>query len=289
MDVYELIEKGKIKRYLSARNRIIYPGAIYHVTHRAPGREIIFVEKSDYLRMLALLKEVSKDFFWDIFSFVLMPNHFHILLKIKEPNLSLGMKKICEKYAKFYNVKYERKGPVFARPYRAALCLGDTYLLAISIYIHLNPFKAGICKNLDSYRWSSLRLYIGESKKSFINPDFVLDSLDTNYKKAREKYLKLVSESLAIKFKNIVEVPSYIDYFENKLKELLKKMNLAKNDMDDEIEELKKKSKFKKPVDILARKYLIEQLLARGFRIKEVVDKLKVSRGTVYYTLNYTK
>ena len=291
MDIYNLIEKGKIKRYLSARNKIIYPGGVYHVTHRAPGRELIFVETGDYLYLLSLLKEISKEFLWDVFAFVFMSNHFHILLRIKDANLSKGMKKMCERYAVFFNKKYQRKGSVFSRPYRAALCMDDVYLLTISLYIHLNPFKAGICKNITGYRWSSLNLYIKNRKKSFIDPGLVLSILNANPAAAKQQYQELLFESKGIKYKNVIEEPAYMNYFREKVRKALKNTNLVKDELEEQIEAFKEKgaNKSTKPESISAKKYLIEQLLARGYKINEIAEKLSINRTTIYNIRNSKK
>lgn len=291
MDIYNLIEKGKIKRYLSARGKIIYPGGVYHVTHRAPGRELIFVETGDYLYLLSLLKEISKEFLWDVFAFVFMSNHFHILLRITDANLSNGIKKMCERYAVFFNKKYQRKGSVFSRPYRAALCMDDVYLLAISLYIHLNPVKAGLCKNITGYRWSSLNLYIKDRKKSFINPNLVLNILNANTDAAKKQYQKLLFESKGIKYKNAIEKPSYMNYFREKVRIALKNTNFVKDELEEQIEAFKTKGvgKSKKPGSVLAKKYLIEQLLARGYKINEIAEKLNINRITIYNIRNPKK
>lgn len=288
MNIEELIAQGKIKRYLTARHRIVYPGGIYHVTHRAPGREVLFVENKDYLHMLSLLKEISGEFKWRLFSFVLMPNHLHLLLRISEVNLSEGIKKLCERYAKYFNKKYERKGPVFSRPYRAALCLDDNYLLSISIYIHLNPFKVKLCKKIDDYRWSSLRLYIGEGKSSFIDQTFVLRILSSDkIAKAKQMYRELISKAVDIDIKNIIEYPSYIDKFKEIVRNILKRLNINRRTetIEDEIDNFSHKIRLRKREEMLARKYLIEQLRARGFKIKEIAEKLNVGRKTIYDTL----
>ncbi|MCM8786789.1 MAG: transposase [Candidatus Omnitrophica bacterium] len=285
MGILELIDKNKVKRYLCARNKIIYPGAIYHVTHRAPGREILFVEEKDYLHMLSLLKEISKKFKWSIYSFAFMPNHIHILLKISEANLSSGMKNLCERYAKYFNRKYERKGPVFSRPYRAALCVDDMYLVSASIYIHLNPFKAKLCKKLKDYKWNSLDLYISDKKSSFIDSGFILKILDeTDNVKAKNSYIKLIFDAAEIEFKNIIEYPNFIDFFKDKIRNIFKKLRLIKTD-DAIEEELENFLKRPQQQGILKRKYLIQQLLARGFKINDIAKKLKISRKTVYNTL----
>lgn len=290
-NIYNLIEKGKIKRYLSARGKIIYPGGIYHVTHRAPGRELIFVETGDYLYLLSLLKEVSKEFLWDVFAFVFMSNHFHILLRITDANLSNGIKKICERYAVFFNKKYERKGSVFSRPYRAALCMDDTYLLAISLYIHLNPVKAGLCKNITGYRWSSLSLYIKDRKKSFINPNLILGILNTDPVVAKQQYQELLFKSKGIKYKNVIEEPSYMNHFREKVKIVLKNANLVKDELEEQIEAFRKEglNRSTKPDSVSAKKYLIEQLLARGYKINEIAEKLNISRSTIHNIRNSKK
>lgn len=286
-NIYNLIGKGKIKRYLSARNKIIYSGGVYHVTHRAPGRELIFVEAEDYLYLLTLLKKISKEFLWDVFAFVLMSNHFHILLRITDANLSEGMKKICERYAVFFNKKYERKGSVFSRPYRAALCMDDIYLLTISLYIHLNPIKAGLSKVIAGYRWSSLNVYI-RNRKSFIRPNLILNILSSDINIAKQQYRKLLLKSKNIKHKNVIEEPTYVNYFREKLKTIMKNIGISVDELEDQIEifKIKKESKSKKPESLLAKKYLIDQLLARGYRINEIAKKLEISRITIYNIRN---
>lgn len=289
MGLYENIEKGKVKRYLNARNKIIYPGGVYHVTQRAPGRELLFVEDSDYLRMLALLKETVKKFSWKVFSFVFIPNHLHILVKIKGADLSAGIKKLCERYAKYFNAKYQRKGPVFSRPYRAALCMDDVYLLCISLYIHLNPFNARLCKSIQGYRWSSLRPYLKDKMDSFVDSKFILKTLDKDIGRGRKKYSELLVKSAQIKYKNIIEFPDYINYFEDELRKFLKGEDILKNDPEEQIRTIKKTMWSRVPQERLAKKYLIEQLIARGYMVKEIAEKLSISRGTVYNLQNCTK
>ncbi|MDP2922852.1 MAG: transposase [Candidatus Omnitrophota bacterium] len=288
MDIQELIDKKRIKRYLTARNKIIYPEGVYHVTHRAPGRELLFIEEKDYLHMFSLLEDVSKKFKWNIFSFAFMPNHLHILLKISEANLSEGIKKLCEQYAKYFNKKYERKGPVFSRPYRAALCLDDMYLLSISIYIHLNPFKAKLCERIDGYRWSSLKAYIDAKAYSFVDSLFVLRILnEKNINMAKDTYFKLLSRATGANFKNIIEYPSFIEKFKDTVRNILKKLNISttSDNIEDEIDKFSRTTRLRRKEEILARKYLIEQLLSRGFKVKDIAERLKVGRKTIYDTL----
>ncbi len=289
MELYDLIEKGKVKRYLSAKNKVVYPGGVYHITHRAPGREVLFLEDTDYLRMLALLKKTAQKFQWDIFAFVLMKNHFHVLLRIKEANLSQGMKKLCESYAMSFNAKYERKGSVFSRPYRAALCVDDVYLLAISLYIHLNPLKARICESLDEYRWSSLDLYKRDKKKSFVNADSVLNVLSNDRTLSTKKYKNLLQQMTQLEFKNIIERPRFIEFFCEKTRGYLRKNSNLNDRVEEELLKFKDKKRLREPKEIQARKYLIEQLLARGYSVLDIARRLNLTRKAVYDIINYTK
>jgi putative transposase len=241
--------------------------------------------------MRTLLSVAAKDFEWQILSFALMPNHIHILLKIHEANLSEGIKNMCETYARRFNKKYERKGPVFSRPYRAALCLDDSYLMSICTYIHLNPLRAGLCKDLNDYPWSSFHAYAKTDKTDFINSTFVLNIIDTDSDVAREKYLALLGEAASKEFKNIIEHPSFIEHFKNSVMDILKKFNvLEKEDaLQKLINKFSERTRLRRKEEIQTRKYLIEQLLARGFQMNEIAEKLNVTRRTIYNTINFPK
>ena len=139
---------------MSTRKIIVEEG-VYHITQRAPGKELLFLEESDNLRFLKLLKEISIKFSLDIFCFALLSNHLHILLRIENKNLDKAMKKLFQSYAQYFNAKYYRKGHVFCGVYRASLCDNDSYLLTASLYIHLNPYKAGLTKDIFKYVFDS--------------------------------------------------------------------------------------------------------------------------------------
>ena len=73
-----------------------------------------------------------------------MPNHVHFLLRQNEANLHEAMRDLFSRYARRHNKKYERKGHLFGGRYRQAVCLDESYFLAVSLYIHLNPVRAGL-------------------------------------------------------------------------------------------------------------------------------------------------
>lgn len=300
-DIVDLIEEGKVKRYFRSRNKYSFGGAIAHITQHATGKEHLFLEESDYLYALHLIKEMSKKLKLDILSFVLMLNHIHLLVKFGEANISEAMKKLFQCYAIYFNKKYARKGHVFCGAYRSALCFDESYLLAASLYIHFNPVKAKLVENPIDYRWSSCALFVKDVKKdTFIDYKFILGLLDSDIAKAKIKYKELLDSFDATEVKDVLEHPKGLEYMSQILKQKLqfiyrKEGNekwarehglLGDIDLEEKIEELKKSGRLRGPQEREARKFLIEQLKARGFSVLEIADRLNLSRQAVYTYLN---
>ena len=278
------------------RNKIIIAGEIYHITQRAPGKEKLFIEDSDYLNMLSLLKDWVKEFNLTIFSFCLMSNHYHILLRINKPNLSKAMQCLNTSYGMRFNKKYQRKGHVFCGVYRTSMCLDDIHLIGSSIYIHLNPQKARIVRDALDYRWSSVNLYINPEIKSFIQNDFILKIIDDNFKRASFLYKNMLRKYSDVEYENIIEDPKAgINFAKGISKSLLKVLqgrNIKKDFIDAEInldymiEEFKKEKRKKTPTEKQAIVYLMEQLKSRGYNMTERAKILNISRQTLYNLTN---
>ncbi len=293
MDLLDLTAQGKIGGIFFTRNKISYEGAIYHIIQHAPGREPLFVEKGDYLYMMHCMKTNVSRYNYELFSFVLMSNHLHLLIRLNKDNLSEAMKELFRIYAVYFNKKYERKGPVFCTPFRASLCLDETYLIAASVYIHLNPVKAGIVKTPSEYKWSSYSLYEKEgTPNTFVNYKYILHILSDNLKKARQSYCGCVEGMMQhIKEGGSEESPNILKKFRTKFVEKYWAKENKKNSGEDilneeelnkQIEELIRKKRLTTPQEFAARKYLIEQLQARGYTKEEIAKKLNISVRSVY-------
>ena len=300
MDAIDLINEGKIKRYFRATRKLNTPDLIYHITQRAAGKEPLFIEESDYLSMLGSLKEISRNHALRIYAFCLLPNHLHLLFSTIKGNLYDAMRDLFSRYAMRFNRKYERKGHLFGGPYRQAVCLDDSYLLAASLYIHMNPSKAGLAKDPRNYRWSSYRLYWDiNAPKSFIKPGFILSLLSGHNSDRKEQYRLLIKKGVELKTEHILEQENAIESFRSKLAAIFpslfnkadKKRKIAKStgldlisldELDKQIEAVRKNPFPNKPESRKAKKYLIEQLIARGFKRGEIAQRLGVSIKTVY-------
>jgi len=291
MNVADAIKENRIKGYLTVNKRIIFENGIYHITQRAPGREKLFVEESDYLYFLRLLKETVKKFDLVLFSFVLLPNHVHFFLKIRQENLSQSMKSLFERYANYFNKKYIRKGHVFCGRYRASLCNDERYFLAISLYIHLNPVRAGLCKDATGYRWSSIGLYGGEAKESFVNSEDILSCLSERPEQAKQIYRSLLKQNLPYDEGSSLDASNMrgaVRKIFSVCRGLLKKEKQGE-DLDSLIDTFRSKERLRSVQERQARAYLVEQLLSNGYSRKEIAQRLAIARSTLHRILNETK
>lgn len=150
--------------------RLEYEGAIYHVTARGNERGAIFKLDCDRVRFLEKLAECAGDFHVRVYAYVLMTNHYHLLIETPRGNLSAFMHRLNTSYTMYYNVRARRVGHLFSGRYKAKVVEGDAYLLKLTRYIHLNPVKirsaaetnvVGRMGLLREYPWSSYRSYMG--------------------------------------------------------------------------------------------------------------------------------
>ena len=142
-------------------------GEHFHIYNRGVDKRIIFTDVHDYHRFIMLLYlcnsskpvdiqalfreglsftelfSVHRDsLLVDIGAWVLMPNHFHLVLKSRVENgIPIFMKKVCTGYSSYFNKKHPRSGALFQGPYKAEHASDDSYLKYLFSYLHLNPLK----------------------------------------------------------------------------------------------------------------------------------------------------
>ncbi len=173
--------------------RIEYEGAYYHVLSRGVEQRDIFYDDSDRLIFLDILGRVSERFDIDIYAFVLMNNHYHLLIKTNKANLSRSFQWLGTTYTGYFNRKHDRRGHLFQGRFRSIIVEDDAYLIQLSFYIHRNPVRAGLVDRLVDYRWSSYPAYAyGRSQPSWLNTDFLLSQF--NVKDKRKAYREKVQE-----------------------------------------------------------------------------------------------
>lgn len=147
--------------------RIEYPGAIYHVMSRGNARQRIFHDAEDYERLCDGLKQTVERFGIELFCFVCMPNHLHILFRTPEPNLSRAMQYLLSGYANWFSHRHQRPGHLFQGRFKGELIEDDSYFWTTSRYIHLNPVrgKRPLVEHPRDWMWSSYPGYDRRAKR----------------------------------------------------------------------------------------------------------------------------
>jgi putative transposase len=186
--------------------RIEYPGAWYHFTCRGNERGLIFKDDTDRREFLNILKESLEKYKVYLHGYVLMENHFHLNLHTPQGNLNRFAQRFNTAYTVYFNRRHRRMGHLYQGRYKAILVEKDSYLLALSRYIHLNPVKIKKIKKfqiseqvdyLRGYKWSSNRGYgLLRYREDFMCYNDVLEYADGDTKYGRKSYRKFVEEGL---------------------------------------------------------------------------------------------
>jgi REP element-mobilizing transposase RayT len=158
----------------------------YHIIMRGINRHTIFFDDEDNQRFLSTLNEYKETCGYRIFAYCLMGNHLHLVIKVEQETLEQILRRLCGSFVYWYNKKYDRIGNLFQDRFRSEPIENDRSLLAVIRYIHQNPIKAGVAKDISEYNWSSYREYIGISHLADI--DFILEMLDSNRSKSIEQF-----------------------------------------------------------------------------------------------------
>lgn len=134
--------------------RLEFPGSLWHVTTRGNERRDIVSNDADRLFLLDLLGQAVTRFQWIVYQYVLMTNHFHLVLQLDEATLSSGMHWLNGGYAQAFNRRHGRVGHLFQGRFHARLVEKESYLLEVLRYVVLNPVRAKMVSRPEQYPWS---------------------------------------------------------------------------------------------------------------------------------------
>lgn len=182
--------------------RIEYEGALYHVTARGNERRKIYFTKSDYEKFKQYLAEAEGKYGCIVHCYVLMSNHYHLIIETLETNLSKAMHYINGSYTNHTNIKRKRSGHLFQGRYKAIVIDRDSYLLELSRYIHLNPVRAGIVEKPEEYPYSSYKSYISGDKENMVIQYLILGMLSGQKGDARKRYRAFVESAVGEELDN---------------------------------------------------------------------------------------
>lgn len=172
----------------------------YHVYNRGVGQMAIFLRQNDYKHFLKTVfyyqienpkpkfsiytptttkLDKSKKIV-EIVCYCLMPNHFHFLLRQeREGGIIEFVRKLCNSYAKYFNIKNDRVGPLFQGEFKAVHVNSNDQLIHLSRYIHLNPLVSYLVSNIESYEWSSYKDFNFQDNKNGLFKNIILSQFSS--------------------------------------------------------------------------------------------------------------
>ena len=179
--------------------RIQYPGAVYHVTNRGNGRRNIVRDDVDRKRFLRTLGETVHRFGWILPAYVLMSNHFHLIVQLTDETLSSGMHWLDGRYSQSFNRRHGRVGHLFQGRFKAILVDSETYHLDVLRYVVLNPVRANISSHPKEYGWSSYQATAGIAEApQWLAVDNVLALFGDDRLTAQARYAQFVQDAIGV-------------------------------------------------------------------------------------------
>jgi len=185
--------------------RVEYEGATYHVTARGNERKKIFNAGRDYDKFIEYISAAREKYRFLLHAYVLMGNHYHLIIETPEGNLGRAMHYINSSYATYTNVKRKRSGHLFQGRYKAILVDRESYLLELSRYVHLNPVRAKMADTPQAYRYSSYHAYINEKGGALVHTGTVLGMISGKGREAKYLYRDFVESAVDNDLENPLE------------------------------------------------------------------------------------
>ena len=169
----------------------------HHVIQRGNDRQAIVRDDADRERLLALWQEHALTFKVAIHAYVIMDNHFHLLLTPEtDDGLPQMMQAVGRAYVRYFNLRHQRTGTLWEGRYRSNLIETERYLLACMVYIDLNPVRAGMVAQPVDFKWSSHRHCIGQVNDPWLKPHALFWGLGNTPFAREAAYVELVQTGL---------------------------------------------------------------------------------------------
>jgi putative transposase len=178
--------------------RLTLPGYPHHVIQRGNNRQPIFASTADYQELLDLLGENARKFGVALHAYVLMSNHFHLLVTPQTADgLPQMMQAVGRSYVRYFNDTQQRSGTLWEGRYKSTLIQTERYFLACMAYIDLNPVRAGLVVHPHDYPWSSFGHYTGQRIDKRITPHALYWALGNTPFAREAAYADLVQNGIS--------------------------------------------------------------------------------------------
>ena len=180
--------------------RFISNSKVYHIILKGIDSQDIFYDDQDKNFFLKQISITKKEFNYTIYSYCLMVNHVHLVIRCEDAFLSGAMKSLLVRYVHYFNKKYDRTGPLMQNRFKSKCIENIRYFIDVCRYVHRNPENAGI-ELTQNYKWSSYNEYIGKEK--IINKKALLNYFNNNLEEFTKYTLKTIE---------LEELKEYVEY-----------------------------------------------------------------------------
>lgn len=178
--------------------RLSVPAYPHHVIQRGNNRQAIFLADDDRRQILELIEAHARQFDVAVHAYVLMDNHFHLLLTPStQDGLPLLMQAVGRRYVRYFNDRHGRSGTLWEGRYKSTLIETERYLLACMVYIDLNPVRAGMAAQARDHVWSSHAHYAGLHSDRLLTPHPLYWQLGNTPFAREAAYARLVQDGLS--------------------------------------------------------------------------------------------
>src|SRR5688572_30626678 len=177
--------------------RLAFSGGVYHVTARGNERKAIGRDDTDRARFVDTLAAMVDRYRVRCHAWVVMTNHYHLLLETPSPNLSPALRYLNGVYTQAFNRRHRRVGHLFQGRFQAIVVEKDAYLLELCRYVVLNPVRAGVVQAPRAYPWSSYRATAGLTEApAWLTVDWVWEQFGHRRRAAQTAYRQFVAEGI---------------------------------------------------------------------------------------------
>lgn len=185
--------------------RLTLPGFVHHVIQRGNDRQLIVRDDSDRLFLLGLVMDQAVAHQVAVHAYVLMDNHFHLLLTPSTVDgLPQMMQAVGRRYVRYFNDRHGRTGTLWEGRYRSTLIQTERYLLACMAYLDLNPVRAGLVAQPKDYPWSSYRHYAGVSPARGLTPHAIYWEMGNTPFAREASYAEMVQAGIPVAVQSAV-------------------------------------------------------------------------------------
>jgi putative transposase len=173
---------------MARQSRYHVSGAFYHVLLRGNNGQKIFFDDIDRCRICLLIQQGIEKYDHRIHAFCLMSNHIHLLIQVGHIHLSKILHNLAFRYSQGFNKRYQKRGHVFQGRFKAILLSESGYFLKLLRYIHMNPVRAKLVNDPESYKWSGHKAYLGEEEITWLTVEYALTKFKKTLGEARKLY-----------------------------------------------------------------------------------------------------